>query len=64
MMRCGQCNNFIKTYDGEGWCSHPKYSGMVMLDAKDESCQGHGYVKGIEPQRIPPSGFEESQHTL
>ena len=64
MMRCGQCNNFIKTYDGEGWCSHTKYSGIVMLHLNEEFCRGHGYIKGSESALPADFDPEETPHKL
>jgi len=62
-MRCEQCKYFIKTYEGEGWCSHPKYSGILIFTIKEEPCRGNGYVRGNEPVRTPPSAAEETPRT-
>jgi hypothetical protein len=59
-MRCESCKHFIKTYEGEGWCSHPKYSGIVLTSFNQEICRGNGYVRGSEPVRIPQSAAEET----
>jgi hypothetical protein len=63
MMRCAQCQHFIKTYEHEGWCSHPKYSGLVMFSAGYELCRGNGYVRGSEPPPLLPSDSVETPHT-
>lgn len=62
-MRCQQCKHFIKTYDGEGWCSNPKYSGLVVMTTNMEICRGNGYVRGNESPPSPPSAAEESPRT-
>lgn len=62
-MRCQQCKHFIKTYEGEGWCSQPKYSGIVILTTNVENCRGNGYVRGTESPQSPPSVAEENPHT-
>lgn len=63
MMRCAQCQHFIKTYEYEGWCSHPKYSGLVMFSAGYELCRGNGYVRESGPLPPPPSDSVETPHT-
>lgn len=62
-MRCQQCKHFIKTYEGEGWCSQPKYSGIVIFSTNVENCRGNGYVRGTESPPSPPSAPEENQYT-
>lgn len=59
-MRCAQCQHFIKTYEEEGWCSHPKYSGLVLFSTGSEPCRGNGYIKGSE---LPPSQLFDSVET-
>jgi hypothetical protein len=62
-MRCMQCKHFVKTYEGEGWCSNPKYSGLVILSTCSEPCRGNGYVKGIEQSPVGPVASEETPRT-
>ena len=62
-MRCGQCKHFVKTYEDEGWCSHPRYSGLVLMLFDPERCRGEGYVRGNEPPPRPPAAPEETPHT-
>lgn len=62
-MRCPQCKYFIKTYEGEGWCSNPKYSGILIFTMKSEPCRGNGYVKGSEQSPAPMPAAEESPRT-
>lgn len=63
MMHCEQCKYFIKTYEGEGWCSNPKYSGILIFTMKSEPCRGNGYVKGNESPQYRPPAIEESPRT-
>jgi len=63
MTRCAQCRHFIKTYEDEGWCSHPKYSGFVAVQFNEERCQGHGFVKENESRLSPPVEPAKSLHT-
>lgn len=60
-MRCSQCKHFIKTYEGEGWCSHPRYSELVILSTGREPCRGNGYVKGNE---LSPANSPVPEETL
>ena len=64
MNRCTQCRHFVKTYEDEGWCSHPKYAGFVAVKFNEERCKGHGFVRETAPPQSLPSGSEASQHTL
>lgn len=57
-MRCTQCTHFVKTYEGEGWCSQPRYSGLVILSTGSEICRGNGYVKGSEQSPAPMPAVE------
>ena len=63
MMRCPQCKHFVKTYEGEGWCSHPRYSGLIILTIKSEPCYGNGYVRGSEHLPSPRADSEATPHT-
>lgn len=60
MMRCPQCKHFVKTYEGEGWCSHNRYSGLIILSTGSEPCRGNDYVKGTEQSPAPPPVAEEN----
>lgn len=62
-MRCQSCKYFIKTYEGEGWCSNPKYSGIVLVHFSEELCKGHGYVRESSLPPTPPPAAEETPHT-
>jgi hypothetical protein len=63
MMRCPQCAHFVKTYEGEGWCSQPRYSGLIILTIKSEPCYGNGYVRGNESPQYQPPATEENPRT-
>ena len=62
-MRCQQCKHLIKTYEGEGWCSNPKFSGIVIMTTGVELCRGNGYVRGNESPPPPPSDSEATPRT-
>lgn len=62
-MLCKNCKHFVHTFEGEGWCSHPRYAGIVLFSTNSELCRGNGYVRETEPLRSPPPAPEATPHT-
>ena len=59
-MDCPQCKHFIKTHEEEGWCSHPKFCGIVIFSTGIHPCSRNGFVRGSEPPRSQPAASEET----
>ena len=62
-MLCKSCKHFVNTYEGEGWCSHPRYAGLVLFSTGSEPCRGNGYAKEISAARPLAPAAEVTRHT-